>query len=50
MSQITEGTYARLITDNYNKILSVHVAGEILRKVCMNFIEKQTDFSNFIVS
>ena len=27
---------------NYNKILSVCVAGEMLRKVCVNFIEKLT--------
>ena len=42
MSQITEGTYARLVTYNYNKILSVSVAQDMLRKVCLNFIEKLT--------
>ena len=42
MSQITEGKYARLVTYNYNKILSVCVAGEMQRKVCVNFIEKLT--------
>ena len=50
MSQITVGTYARLVTYNYNKILYVCVAGEMLRKsMCQLYRKADYDFSNFIV-